>query len=106
MNDNPQVQLDWSMWCHKHLHPLKDGWPHGAGLAMVGLFNAAMADDKITNACDGKAENIGKVLKRFSPLCCYLGDAIANDIIQNALDGKVYGRKDGTETAEGLQGED
>lgn len=31
---SPQVTLDWSLWCARHLEPYRAEWPKGAAVAM------------------------------------------------------------------------
>jgi len=87
------------MWCDRHLSPLRETWPAGAALAMLGLFNAACRDDRLQAETGGITEKIPDVLRAHRPVCCWLESGIgalgvAERVIQLALDGKVYG-KDG-----------
>ncbi|MCC6192076.1 MAG: hypothetical protein IT318_23855 [Anaerolineales bacterium] len=97
------MNLQWPvMWCDRHLRPLKAEWPRGAALAMLGLFNAAMASDDIMRRAGGKIVNVPLVLNSIKPVCCFLGDAVAAEVIRLALAGEVYGQTpaSGLETGE------
>lgn len=72
------VQLDWSLWCDRHLQPYRAQWPKGAPLAMVQLFRAAAAMPAVIAYCGGGGDQLadpGKLteaLQRFKPLCCFV----------------------------------
>lgn len=75
------VRLDFTVhWCARHLEPFRSDWPGGAGVAMMRLFDAAVADERIVAAVPkaaggkGRTEALDGVLLEFSPLCCFLGD--------------------------------
>lgn len=77
----PGVQLDFAVhWCARHLEPFRARWPEGAGVAMVKLFELAVADDRLIDRApkdaDGKAKtsSIDALLREHAPLCCWLGD--------------------------------
>lgn len=79
--DNPQVTLDFaSHWCARHLEPFRARWPLGAGVAMVRLAEAAMADERIIAAAPKDAEGkamtaaLDALLLEHSPLCCFVGE--------------------------------
>jgi len=78
------VELDWSLWCSRHLEPLRAKWPEGAVIAMVELFKAAAADDRVIAAAGGDADNLTAVLHVIAPVCCYLGDAVVAQIMAAA----------------------
>ena len=75
------VVVDWSLWCSRHLEPYRAQWPKGAALAMVRLFDAAVAMPAVVDACGGDTHLLTEALQRFKPLCCFVG--------QEALD-KIY----------------
>jgi len=90
----PQLELKWGvMWCDKHLRPLKAGWPSGAALAMLGIVNAAVEDDRFVEACERDLDRLQGEFEKRQPVCCFLAAGKAEEIIQMALDGKVYGKK-------------
>lgn len=89
MTDHPGVNLDFEVhWCAKHLEPFRDGWPSGAGVAMMRLLEAALDDERIVGAApkdvEGKAktESLDAVLREFSPLCCFVGDERMRNIYE------------------------
>lgn len=80
MRAKPKVSLDFSVhWCPRHLEPFREGWPTGASVAMLRLFEAVVADEAFTDrlpVVDGKAsaDALDAALCEHSPLCCWLGD--------------------------------
>ena len=70
--DKPQVQLDWSLWCSAHLSPYRARWPRGAAVAMLRLFQAAVAMPAVADAAGGDTANLTAALQRFKPLCCFI----------------------------------
>jgi hypothetical protein len=67
------VQLDWHvMWCARHLEPFRAEWPKGAPVAMLELTRRALEMPAIIDAAEADATNIGKALKRFAPICCFV----------------------------------
>lgn len=83
----PEVELDFTVhWCARHLEPFREGWPSGAGVAMLRLFEAAINDERIIAAAPKNAEGLAKtesldaVLREHSPLCCFVGDAALEGI--------------------------
>jgi hypothetical protein len=68
----PRVELDWSLWCHRHLSPYEAQWPKGAAVAMTRLFNAAVRMPVIADAAGHDARNLTRALRRFAPLCCFI----------------------------------
>ncbi len=66
------VQLDWSLWCSRHLDPYRAQWPAGATLAMMRLFEAAVAMDAVAEAASHDPANLTAALRRFRPLCCFI----------------------------------
>ena len=79
------VELEWSLWCPRHLEPFRPKWPEGAAIAMVELFKAAAADERVIDAAGGDADNLNGVLRVIAPVCCYLGDDIMAGITAAAL---------------------
>lgn len=90
---SPKVALSWDMWCNRHLQPLKAHWPKGAGLAMLGLFNAAVRDPAVMEASHGHVAELPLVLSSYKPLCCLVGDETVAEIVRLALEGNVYGEQ-------------
>jgi hypothetical protein len=71
----PRVALEFStVWCPHHLGPFRIGWPAGAGVAMVKLFQAFVADERVTEMAGGDAFRLAAVVHEHSPLCCFVGD--------------------------------
>lgn len=98
VTDNPLVNLDFrTAFCDRHREPLRAEWPKGAALAMLGLFNAIVADERVVamlpKDAEGKADTyaLDGVLTEVGPFCCFLGDAIAGEVVALALDGRVWG---------------
>lgn len=79
------IELDWSLWCPRHLEPLRKDWPRGCAIAMVTLFKMASEDERVVAACNGDSNNLQGVLKIISPVCCYLPTGMAEDIVTLAL---------------------
>lgn len=63
-------------WCERHLEPFVATWPRGWGTAMMGLFQECVRNREIIDAAGGQTEMLDRVLREFSPLCCFLGDEI------------------------------
>ena len=59
---------------------------------MVGLFNAAARDERIIEATGGDADNLTGVLRIVKPVCCYIEDGLAEEIIILAMLGQVWGK--------------
>lgn len=96
----PRITLSWTaVFCARHSEPFRAEWPKGAGLAQLGIFNAATRDERITEACgigpDGKADGmqLNRVLAEFGPLCCFLGDVVTGEVTALALNGLVWGHE-------------
>lgn len=71
----PAIALDFSThWCPRHLEPFRAGWPAKAGLAMVMLFEAFTADERVGKLTGGDAMRLAAVALEWSPLCCFVGD--------------------------------
>ena len=83
----PQVQLDWSLWCARHLEPYRKQWPKGAPLAMMRLFEAAVRMPAVIAYCGGDGDQLADAnkltaaLRRFKPLCCF--------VVKEAMD-RIY----------------
>jgi hypothetical protein len=95
MTDRPQITLDWNIWCSNHLAPFKAEWPKQAMFAMLGLFNAAVRDERVIERIGGDANRINEVLLELSPVCCMLGDETMHLVVGYAKDDKVYNGEDG-----------
>lgn len=78
--DNLGVRLNWDMWCERHMRFLKTAWPRGAGLAMVALFQAAAADERVSGYCGGETAKLEAALTHFAPVCCFLGDEAMDNL--------------------------
>lgn len=91
------MNLDWKvMFCDKHLLPLKKEWPKGAHFAMLGLFNAAVENNEIIDRAGGKVENLPLVFNSIKPVCCFLPEGKAEEVVRLALEGKTYGQRSNT----------
>jgi hypothetical protein len=77
-----QVVIDWSLWCSRHLEPYRAQWPKGAPLAMLRLFDAAVAMPAVVDACGGDAHLLTEALQRFKPLCCFVGQEALDAIYE------------------------
>jgi hypothetical protein len=95
MTDNPGVTLDWDLWCSKHLEPLRAEWPKGAAMAMMGLFNAAVNNERIIKTADADARNLTSALILHAPICCLVGDENMHLVIGYAKNGQIFNGKDG-----------
>lgn len=87
------MQMDWDLWCPVHLAPLRPKWPQGSAIAMMGLFNAAVQEQRMVDAADGKVENITAIMQIIKPVCCWLNvehHGMAEKIIQKALAGEIW----------------
>lgn len=90
MAEQPIVQLSFDVhWCARHLRPFAENWPQGASVAMVELMQAAVAMPAVVDECpvvDGKADAayLDAALRRFSPLCCFVGRAKLEEIYSKA----------------------
>jgi hypothetical protein len=87
----PQLNMGMEHWCSRHLEPFRATWPAGMGMAMIGLLNATVRDERIQARTGGKVENLQRAFDEVKPLCCFVGDPIVHEVVQMALDGKVYG---------------
>jgi hypothetical protein len=74
------VKLDWSLWCARHLEPYREQWPKGAPVAMMRLFDAAVKMPAVADAAGNDAANLTTALRRFRPLCCFVGQAVMDAI--------------------------
>lgn len=95
--DQPGIELDWNLWCGKHLEPYRARWPLGAGVAMMRLLNAAKAMPAITDYCTApgaaKADTakLTEALRRFRPLCCFVGQEAMERIYAETVPGRADG---------------
>jgi hypothetical protein len=87
--DRPQVWLDWSLWCGRHLEPYRARWPQGAPLAMMRLFDAAVRMPAVIDAAGGRTENLTEALKRFAPLCCFISHDDLEKIYAETVPGRA-----------------
>jgi hypothetical protein len=62
-------------------------------LAMMGLFTAAVRDERIIEAAGGDANNSTGVLQIVKPVCCYIADGLAEEIVILAQLGTVWGHE-------------
>lgn len=86
--------LEWKiMYCDKHLLPLKDKWPKGAAAALLGLFNAAVENEEVIKRSGAKVENLPLVFNSIKPVCCFLPEGKAEEVVRLALEGKIYGAR-------------
>jgi len=58
---------------------------------MIGLFNAAVEDDRVIARSGGKLENLSLIFNSIKPVCCFLSDGKAEEVVSLALNGKIYG---------------
>lgn len=79
MADKPAAKLDFTVhWCARHLEPFRAEWPKGAGLAMLALFEAWVADERVIamapKRAGGQADTgaLDALAAETSPLCCFL----------------------------------
>jgi hypothetical protein len=85
------VQLDFSRdFCDRHREPLRERWPAGAGIAIVLLFDAFASDPRTIAMAPMKdgvadADALPRLVAECSPLCCFVGDEIMNEIMVEAL---------------------
>lgn len=71
----PAVALAFeTTWCPRHLEPYREGWPSGAGVAMVLLFKAFTEDARAQEMAGGDAMRLSAIAAECSPLCCFVGD--------------------------------
>lgn len=91
MSEAPNVHLDFQVhWCPEHLEPFRERWPEGAGVAMIRLFEAAVADERILAAAPRNAEgkamgaSLDALLLEHSPLCCFLGAEVMQAIYKES----------------------
>lgn len=63
-------------WCPKHLEPFRATWGKNAAwaLATLALFEECIRRQEIINAAGNQTSMLDRVLREYSPLCCYLGD--------------------------------
>lgn len=87
--------LDWNVWCSKHLEPFRAEWPKQAMLAMLGLFNAAVRDERVVERSGGDATRLSEVLTEMAPVCCLLGDEVMHLVVGYAKQNEVYSGEGG-----------
>lgn len=81
----PAVALEFSTtWCSRHLKPFQADWPTGAALAMLKLFQAFAADQRVGDMTDGDSMRLAAVVHEWSPLCCFVGDVALEAIYREA----------------------
>lgn len=78
------------MWCGNHLEPFREGWPGKAAIAMMNLFAASVADDRIRHASQGEVDRLGPVLREHGPMCCFLPAAVTAEVVRASLDGRKW----------------
>jgi hypothetical protein len=86
--DRPRVQLTWDLWCARHLAPYRAKWPAGAAVAMTRLFEAAVAMPAVADAAKRDAANLTGALRRFRPLCCFVGKHAMDRIYAETVPGR------------------
>lgn len=87
----PLVMLEFSyMWCGEHLEPFRSEWPKGAALAMMNLFSASAADERILAAAEGITDRLGPVLREFGPMCCFLPAEVIRAVVEASLAGRKW----------------
>lgn len=85
------IELEWRvMWCGEHLEPFRAEWPKGAALAMMNLFAASAADERIVAAAEGNADRLAPVLREFGPMCCFLPAEVTEAVVRASLDGRKW----------------
>ena len=84
---NLQITMTWELWCLPHLEFLRAEWPRGAGAAMLLLFQAAAADERVVASCGGDVAKLTDGLKHFAPVCCFLGDEVVDRIKAEVVGG-------------------
>ena len=86
-----RITLDPARDVCDHREPLRAGWPNGAEVAMLLLFDAFCEDPRTQEMApkgpDGLAnpEAIPRLLREFGPICCWLGDEVVGEIMAEAL---------------------
>lgn len=92
----PPVVLDFEiMFCQGHIKPFVENWPGYSTLALLGMFNAAVADERLVDECNKDIKELESVMGCHRPVCCYLNTGanphIAEDVIALAQMGEVWG---------------
>ena|ERR1700738_2583116 len=92
---NPQVTLDFGvMFCPHHLEPFRAEWPRFSTFALLGMFNAAVRDERIIKESGGDTKELTSIFGRHRPICCYLNEThpgVAEEVVNLALMGLVWG---------------
>lgn len=91
------VLLDFNRdWCPRHMEPLRETWstdPSRSAAAMLKLFEAFAVDERVQKmaplAADGyrDAAALPRLVAECSPLCCFLGDEVMDQIMQEVFGG-------------------
>jgi hypothetical protein len=82
-------------WCGDHLEPFRHEWPKGSAVAMLLLFRAFCADDRVQRMAGAKpdlgiaadAKVLPTLVAECSPLCCFLPEPVTREVIRTALEG-------------------
>lgn len=84
-SDVPEVELSWDvMWCSRHLEPFRAEWPKGAAVAIVKLFQAAIAMPAIADAAGCDTAKLNEALARFAPVCCFVSAEALAEVYREA----------------------
>lgn len=88
MSGDGAVQADLGqVWCHRHWAPVRDGilaQTHSGLAATLNMMERAMGE---IAKCDElpppeEPERVSSVIQRYSPLCCFLGDAAMREVLE------------------------
>lgn len=63
-----------TLFCPRHLKPLRAEWPYGYAVLMMAVFQHALREPEIVRAVGGDADRLGPVLREYGPLCCRMSD--------------------------------
>lgn len=84
-------------WCRKHWDQVRAGMPATNGLLAALLLNQrALADERFMREAGwnpetgalADADRINEVLEKFSPICCFMGDGVIEEVIAEATNPK------------------
>jgi hypothetical protein len=83
-------------WCERHLEPFRYEWPKGSGVAMVLLFQAFCEDERVQRMAGyqpelgikADSERLPALIAECSPLCCFVGETVIREVIEQGLEGK------------------